>query len=226
MTEKKTAVVTGGSRGFGRAVATVLAKAGWEVVIDGRDAEAVRTTADEIGAVAIPGDITDPEHRRRLVDRRRLDLLVNNAGTLGPSPLPPLAELPLDELRALFEANVVAQLALIQLALPALVQSGGAVVNVTSDAAVEAYEGWGGYGSSKAALERISAVLAAENPELGVWALDPGDMRTRMHQDAFPGEDIGDRPEPEVPAPAVLSLVDQRPPSGRVRATDLLLVRS
>lgn len=221
MTETKTAVVTGGSRGFGRAVATVLVNAGWQVVIDGRDAEALQATADQIGAIAIPGDIADPDHRRRLLARPRLDLLVNNAGTLGPSPLPSLADLPLDELRGIFEANVVAQLALIQLALPALVESGGAIVNVTSDAAVEAYEGWGGYGSSKAALERISAVLAVENPQLRVWALDPGDMRTQMHQDAFPGEDISDRPEPEVSAPAVLWLAEQRPPSGRVRASDL-----
>ena len=223
MTDEKTAVVTGGSRGFGRAVAAVLAKAGWEVVIDGRDADALAATAAEIGAVAVAGDINDPDHRRRLVDRPRLDLLVNNAGTLGPSPLPPLAEFPVDELRAVFEANVVAQLALIQLALPALHASAGAVVNVTSDAAVEAYEGWGGYGASKAALERLSAVLAAENPDIRVWSLDPGDMRTQMHQDAFPGEDISDRPEPDVPAPAVLVLAEARPPSGRIRAMDLLV---
>ena len=200
-----------------------MVKAGWEVVIDGRDGEALRATADQIGAIAIAGDIGDADHRRLLLARPRLDLLVNNAGTLGPSPLPPLADLPLEELRGIFEANVVAQLALIQLALPALRESGGAVVNVTSDAAVEAYEGWGGYGSSKAALERISAVLAVENPELRVWALDPGDMRTQMHQDAFPGEDISDRPEPEVSAPAVLWLAEHRPPSGRVRAADLLV---
>ena len=223
MTDKKTAVVTGGSRGFGRAVATVLVKAGWEVVIDGRDAELLHATASEIGATAIPGDIADPDHRRLLVERPRVDLLVNNAGTLGPSPLPPLAEFPLDQLRAVFEANVVAQLALIQLALPALRHSNGAIVNVTSDAAVEAYEGWGGYGASKAALEQLSSVLAAENPDIRVWSLDPGDMRTQMHQDAFPGADISDRPEPDVPAPAVLALAEHRPPSGRVRASDLLV---
>ena len=223
MTETKTAVVTGGSRGYGRAVAAQLVKSGWRVVIDGRNADAVRTTAEEIGAIALPGDLNDPDHRRRLVQQPRLDLLVNNGGTLGPSPLPSLADFPLDQLRLVFETNVVAQLALTQLALPLLIENGGAVVNITSDAAVEAYEGWGGYGSSKAALERISAVLAAENPGLRVWALDPGDMRTRMHQDAFPGEDISDRPAPEVSAPAVLYLVEQRPPSGRVRAAELLV---
>ena len=223
MTETKTAVVTGGSRGYGRAVAAQLVKSGWRVVIDGRDADAVRTTAEEIGAIALPGDLNDSDHRRRLVQQPRLDLLVNNGGTLGPSPLPSLADFPLDQLRLVFETNVVAQLALTQLALPLLIENGGAVVNITSDAAVEAYEGWGGYGSSKAALERISAVLAAENPGLRVWALDPGDMRTRMHQDAFPGEDISDRPAPEVSAPAVLSLVEKRPPSGRVRAAELLV---
>jgi NAD(P)-dependent dehydrogenase (short-subunit alcohol dehydrogenase family) len=223
MTDRKTAVVTGGSRGFGRAVAAVLVRAGWEVVIDGRHPNALQATAHEIGAIAVPGDINDPDHRRRLLERPRLDLLVNNAGTLGPSPLPSVAELPLDQLRSVFETNVIAQLALIQLALPALTESGGAVVNVTSDAAVEAYEGWAGYGSSKAGLEQISAVLAAERPDLRVWALDPGDMRTQMHQDAFPGADISDRPEPEVSAPAVLWLAEQRPPSGRVRAADVLV---
>jgi NAD(P)-dependent dehydrogenase (short-subunit alcohol dehydrogenase family) len=225
MTTRQTAVVTGGSLGFGRAVAALLTQAGWDVAIDGRDAAAVAATAAEIGARGVPGDINDPDHRARLLDLARLDLLVNNASTLGPSPLPPLSEYPLDQLRSVFETNVVAQLALTQLALPLLTESGGVIVNVTSDAAVEAYEGWGGYGSSKAALERISAVLGAENPGVPVYALDPGDMRTRMHQDAFPGEDISDRPEPEVSAPAVLWLVEHRPSSGRIRAPELLATR-
>jgi NAD(P)-dependent dehydrogenase (short-subunit alcohol dehydrogenase family) len=220
-----TAVVTGGSRGFGRAVARDLVEAGWEVVIDGRDRRAVLDAADSIGATALAGDINDPEHRRRLLDQPRLDLLVNNAGTLGSSPLPPLAGYPLDVLADVFQANVIAPLGLVQLALPKLAASSGAVVNVTSDAGAEPYPGWGGYGSSKAALDQLTAVLAAENPAVRFWSLDPGDMRTQMHQDAFPGEDISDRPLPEAAAPAVRWLVTHRPPSGRLRASDLLAPR-
>lgn len=222
MTIKKTAVVTGGSLGFGRAVAAALIGSGWEVIIDGRDGAAVEATASAIGAVARPGDVTDPAHRAALLDLPRLDLLVNNASALGASPLPPLGRYPLDTFRSVFETNVVAPLALIQLALPLLEATGGAVVNVTSDAAVEAYPGWGAYGASKAALERIGAVLAEEHSGIAVWTLDPGDMRTRMHQEAFPGEDISDRPPPELAAPAVVWLAEHRPPSGRVRAADLV----
>ncbi len=223
--EPLTAVVTGGSLGFGRAVAAGLVQAGWRVLIDGRDRRALEHAAAATGAVAVHGDVTDPDHRERLLDLPRLDLLVNNASTLGPSPLPPLASYDLEELRTVLETNVVAPLALVQLAVPMLELSGGAVVNVTSDAAVEPYEGWGGYGSSKAALEQITRVLAVENPAVRFWALDPGDMRTRMHQAAFPGEDISDRPEPATVAPAVLWLINHRPPSGRVRAADLLVAR-
>jgi NAD(P)-dependent dehydrogenase (short-subunit alcohol dehydrogenase family) len=162
----------------------------------------------------VPGDVTDPRHRRELVGHiGSLDLLVNNASALGPSPQPKLAAYPLDVFTEVYEANVVAPLALIQLALPKL--ANGIVVNVSSDAAVEAYEGWGGYGSSKAALDRLSAVLAVEHPDLRVYAFDPGDMRTDMHQAAFPGADISDRPEPETVVPALLRLIDERPPSGR-----------
>ena len=223
--DKKVAVVTGGSMGFGREVAALLVAAGWTVRIDGRDADAVRKTAVEIGAVAVPGDITDPAHRSELLRGDRLDLLINNASSLGPSPLPELFRYPLDALRQVLETNLVAPLAAIQVALPLLVASGGAVINVTSDAAVEPYDGWGGYGSSKAALEQLSAVLAAENPSVQVWWLDPGDMRTRMHQDAFPGEDISDRPLPETVAPAVVALLRERPASGRVRASELLVAQ-
>jgi NAD(P)-dependent dehydrogenase (short-subunit alcohol dehydrogenase family) len=223
VTRRRTAVVTGGSLGFGRAVASALVDDGWEVVIDGRDRDAVETAALAIGAVALPGDVTDASHRARLLDRPRLDLLVNNASALGPSPLPPLARLSLDALRELLETNVVAPLALAQLGLPLLALQSGAIVNVTSDAAVEAYEGWGGYGSSKAALDQVSAVLGVENPAVRVWAFDPGDMRTRMHQEAFPGEDISDRPDPASVAPALVRLVRDRPPSGRVRASDLMV---
>jgi NAD(P)-dependent dehydrogenase (short-subunit alcohol dehydrogenase family) len=207
------AIVTGASRGLGLAFASVLAGAGWNVVTDGRSA------SDLPGYVR--GDITDPAHRSALVSALpTLDLLINNAGTLGPSPLPPVASLPLEALRELYETNVLAPLALTQLALPLLSASGGIVINVTSDAAVEAYEGWGGYGSSKAALERLGAVLGVEQDRVTVWQLDPGDVRTKMHQDAFPGEDISDRPLPSEVAPALLKLLAARPASGRYRLGD------
>ncbi|MEV4511870.1 SDR family oxidoreductase [Dactylosporangium sp. NPDC049525] len=173
------------------------------------------------GVIRVPGDVTDPAHRAALVEAAlatgRLDLLVNNAGILGPSPQPPLADYPLATLRDVFEVNVVAPLALTQLALPALRKYDGAVVTVTSDAAVEAYAGWGGYGAAKAAAEQTSNVLAVEEPNLRVWWVDPGDLRTQMHAEAFPGEDISDRPLPETVTPAFLDLVTTRPASGRVR---------
>lgn len=220
------AIVTGASLGFGRAAAAALADAGWSVIVDGRDASALARAAAEIGCVAVRGDVRDPVHRRSLVDaaRRfgRLDLLVNNASTLGPSPRPSLADFPLGALGAVIETNVLAPLGMVQEALPLLREARGAVVNVTSDAAVEGYEGWGGYGASKAALEQLSRVLAAEEPDVSVWWADPGDMRTRMHQEAYPTEDIGDRPAPESVAPALVSLVRRRPPSGRIVLSSLL----
>ena len=221
------AIVTGGSKGLGLALVHSLAAQGWAVVTDARHGAELAAAVAGTGAIAVPGDVTEPAHRQALVgtvQRRwgRLDLLVNNAGALGPSPLPPLGHYDLDALRAVLEANVIAPLALAQLALPLLRESHGAVLNVTSDAAVEAYPGWGGYGASKAALEQLSNVLAAEEPGIKVWWADPGDMRTAMHQAAFPGEDISDRPEPGHVMPALLALVDGRPPSGRVRAADLV----
>jgi NAD(P)-dependent dehydrogenase (short-subunit alcohol dehydrogenase family) len=177
--------------------------------------------------VAIAGDITDADHRRALTDAAvelgGLDLLVNNAGTLGASPLPSLADYPLDQLRLAFEVNVVAPLALVQDALPFLLDAPRPrLIDVTSDAGVEAYEGWGGYGAGKAALEHLGAVLAVEFPSLTVWAVDPGDLRTAMHQAAFPGEDISDRPEPSTVVPAFLDLIDSDRPSGRYRASELV----
>ena len=222
------ALITGASKGFGRALARELLDQDWQVIIDARhpvdlNAAFPRSTS---GVTTIPGDVTDPLHRAVLtnaVGDRPLDLLVNNASRLGPSPQPELATYPLDELRRVYETNLVAPLALAQLLLPALHKAPAAtIVNVTSDASVEAYEGWGGYGSSKAALDHLTAILAAEQRDLRVYAFDPGDMRTDMHQAAFPGEDISDRPDPETVVPALLRLLDQRPPSGRVRAADLL----
>ncbi|MBP2323031.1 NAD(P)-dependent dehydrogenase (short-subunit alcohol dehydrogenase family) [Kibdelosporangium banguiense] len=210
------AIVTGASKGFGRALSHALAARGWELVVDARGAEALKAADFGSSVTLVPGDVTDPAHRADLINAvSRLDLLVNNASALGPSPQPRLASYPLTEFSSVYEANVIAPLALIQLALPLLTKVDGTVVNVSSDAAVEAYEGWGGYGSSKAALDRLSAVLAVEQPSLRVYAFDPGDMRTDMHQAAFPGEDISDRPEPSTVVPSLLKLLDERPPSGR-----------
>jgi NAD(P)-dependent dehydrogenase (short-subunit alcohol dehydrogenase family) len=192
-----TAIVTGASRGLGLALTRALADRNWHIV-------------------------ADAHHRLALVEAAgpEIDLLVNNASVLGPSPLPPLSEFPLDELGRVFDLNVTAPLGLIQLALPRLA-TGARIVDITSDAAVEAYEGWGGYGSSKAALEQLTNVLAAEHPGLRVYTVDPGDMRTQMHQDAFPGEDISDRPPPEESVPGLLELIEGDLPSGRYKAREL-----
>lgn len=228
-----TAIITGGSKGLGRALAGELATRGWSLVLDARDEQRLGETAGELNrlgggkVVALAGDVADATHRAALIAAAGglggLDLLVNNASALGPSPLPPLAELGLDALRRLYETNAVAPLALVQLALPLLDASAhGCVLDVTSDAALEAYPGWGGYGSSKAALEQLSAVLAVERPQLQVYWLDPGDLRTEMHQLAFPGEDISDRPPPESVAPSIADLVESDRPSGRYRAAELI----
>jgi NAD(P)-dependent dehydrogenase (short-subunit alcohol dehydrogenase family) len=224
-----TALITGASRGLGRALAAGLARAGFDLIIDARDRAGLDAAAGALRAAghtvtAMAGDVTDPAHRAALAAAAgdRLDLLVNNAGTLGASPLPALADYPVDQLRAAFEANVIAPVALTQLVLPLLRASGGAVLNITSDAAVEAYAGWGGYGAAKAALEQASTVLAAEELAVRVWWADPGDLRTDMHQLAFPGEDISDRPTPDTVVPAFVRLVTDRLPSGRYRAAHLL----
>jgi NAD(P)-dependent dehydrogenase (short-subunit alcohol dehydrogenase family) len=224
------AIVTGASRGLGLALARALAREGFALVIDSRGAEDLRRVADELSheteVSAIAGDVADPAHRAVLIAAagERIDVLVNNASALGPSPQPALAEYPLKQIGRVFEVNVFAPLALTQLALPRL-PDGGRVLNITSDAATEPYPGWGGYGSSKAALEQVSAILAAEHPSLKVYAVDPGDMRTRMHQEAFPGEDISDRSPPEESVPGLLELIAGELPSGRYRARDLGLVR-
>ena len=251
-TNNRIAVITGASRGLGLALAHGLAADGFHLIVDARDGAALRAAmagvggpalghlSGQTGAVgrpsgqtdsvvtAVPGDISDPQHRADLAEaairRGGADLLVNNAGTLGASPLPALADYPIGELRTAFEVNVLAPIALTQLLLPSLRARGGAVLNITSDAAIEAYAGWGGYGAAKAALEQASNVLAAEENVLRVWWVDPGDLRTRMHQDAFPGEDISDRPLPETVIPALRWLISERPPSGRYRAAELLPV--
>jgi NAD(P)-dependent dehydrogenase (short-subunit alcohol dehydrogenase family) len=220
------AIITGASRGLGLALARALAERGWRLVIDARGAGALEAARAELAALtdvtAVAGDVADDSHRRALVEAAgdRIDALVNNASVLGPSPQPPLATYPLDVLDEVYRVNALAPLALIQLALPRM-PDGARIVNVTSDAAVEPYEGWGGYGSSKAALEQLTAILAAEHPALAVYAFDPGDMNTALHQAAFPGEDISDRPPPEESVPALLALLERDLPSGRHREADL-----
>jgi NAD(P)-dependent dehydrogenase (short-subunit alcohol dehydrogenase family) len=218
-------IITGASRGLGLALARELAARDWRLVIDARGAADLERAAAELGdavLAAVAGDVADPAHRRALIDAagERIDLLVNNASVLGPSPQPPLHAYPVDVLERVLRVNAIAPLALVQLALPRL-REGACVIDVTSDAAVEAYPGWGGYGASKAALEQLTAILAAEHPGLRIYAVDPGDMRTRMHQAAFPGEDISDRPPPEESVPGLLALIDGTRPSGRYRAHDL-----
>lgn len=226
-----TAIITGASRGLGRALADALADRGWRLIVDARNEDELETARAELArrteVLAVAGDVADAWHRGRLMwlAGERIDLLVNNASTLGAAPLPALADYPLAELERALAVNVVAPLALIQLALPRM-PAGARIVNVTSDAAVEAYAGWGGYGATKAALEQMSNVLAAERPDLRVYAVDPGDMNTRMHQDAFPGEDISDRPSPRESVPRLLALVEGDVPSGRHRAAELAAVHA
>jgi NAD(P)-dependent dehydrogenase (short-subunit alcohol dehydrogenase family) len=226
-----TALITGASRGLGRSLATELNRQQWRLVLDARDparlAAAVAGMPHPQLITAIPGNVADPGHRAALADAvatvtgDRLDLLVNNASDLGPSPLPPLAQLDPGRFTELLAVNTVAPLALVQLLLPALTAARGTLLDVSSDAAVEAYAGWGGYGASKAALDQLTAVLAVEHPELRICAVDPGDMNTDMHQAAFPGEDISDRPDPETVVPMLLRLISGHLSSGRYRLADL-----
>ena len=218
-----TAIVTGASRGLGLELTRALVGRGWLVVADARGREELARAWSGVPAVlSVPGDVADPEHRLALVETAgpQIDLVVNNASVLGPSPLPSLADYPLDELRRVFEINALAPLGLLQLALPRL-SPGARILDITSDAAVEPYEGWGGYGSSKAALEQLTSVLAAERPDLRIYTVDPGDMRTQMHQEAFPNEDISDRPLPEESVPGLLELIEGDLPSGRYQARGL-----
>ena len=225
---QRTALITGASRGLGLALARALAGEGWTLIIDARGEDALREASAELsertGVISIPGDVSDPAHRAALAGAARevggLDALVNNASILGPSPQPALLDYPLGVLEEVYRTNALAPLALVQ-ALGDELKQDARVVNVTSDAAVEPYEGWGGYGSSKAALEQLSNILGAENPNLRVYRVDPGDMRTKMHQDAFPDEDIGDRPLPEESVPGLLELITGDLPGGRYEARAL-----
>jgi NAD(P)-dependent dehydrogenase (short-subunit alcohol dehydrogenase family) len=222
------AMITGASRGFGRALAIDLAKGGWDLIVDGRQAIPLNELGKELDSLGVSmsrivGDVTDAGHRAELIEMAErygsLDLIVNNASTLGPSPLPRLEVYPLDALRRVYEVNTVAPLALVQAALPLVRRSNGIVVSVSSDAAIEAYEGWGGYGSSKAALDHLHRVLTVEEPQLRIYQFDPGDMQTEMHQAAFPGEDISDRPEPESVVSMLRRLLESGVASGRYLAS-------
>jgi NAD(P)-dependent dehydrogenase (short-subunit alcohol dehydrogenase family) len=220
------AIITGASRGLGLALARALGERGWRLVVDARGEDALKEAEAELGAgvTAIAGDVSDAAHRNALLAAagERIDLLVNNASLLGPSPQPALADYPLGELERVYAVNVFAPLALARLVLPRM-GVGAVLLNVSSDAAVEPYEGWGGYGSSKAALDQLSAILAVEHHDLRVYSVDPGDMRTQMHQEAFPGEDISDRPLPEESVPGLLALIEGSLPSGRYRASELVV---
>jgi NAD(P)-dependent dehydrogenase (short-subunit alcohol dehydrogenase family) len=221
-----TAIVTGGSAGLGRALVRELLAGGWRVITDARHEPPLIDLRTQLGSgerlITIAGDIADPAHRAELIRTAgdRLDVLINNASTLGRSPLPAARELEIDTLDRLWAVNVVAPLALIQAAWPMLAPA-GVVIDVSSDAAVEHYPAWGGYGASKAALDHLTLTLAAEEPSIRAYAVDPGDMRTAMHQAAFPGEDISDRPEPETVAPKLIALIGSGAPSGRYRVADL-----
>ena len=233
-TPAKVALVTGASRGLGLALARALAVRGYGLVIDARDPVALGDAAEELVAQAplraIPGDVADPVHRERLVAAARelggLDLLVNNASVLGPSPQPPLERYPLGVLEHVLRVNLIAPLGLVQLALPLLAVRQGRIVNLSSDAAREAYPGWGGYGAAKAALDHATAILAAEQPDLRIYAVDPGDMNTQLQREAFPGEDVSDRPAPETSVPGLLRLIEGDLPSGRYEARALALAEA
>ena len=224
----KTAVITGASRGLGLAIARELARKGWQLIINARGEAALQEAYAELSLVtrvtAVSGSITDKAHRDALAVAAKaaggVDVVINNAGILGPSPLPALIDYPLDELAQVFQVNVVAQLGVLQV-LQLTLKDGARIINLSSEAAVDAFKGWGGYGASKAAFDLLSAVLAEENPLWRVYWVDPGDMRTQMYQEAFPEEDVSDRPSPGVSVPGILQLIEGDLENGRYQAKKL-----
>ena len=223
-TTERVALVTGGSAGLGLALSRALAEQGWRVITDGRSAEKFKEADLPEGVTVVVGDLTDAEHRERLLaeveSAGRLDLLVHNASTLGPLPMRALAEVDIADLQHVWRTNIGGPLVLTSTLLPWLKVADGVLISISSDAAVNHYETWGLYGASKAALDHVTLTYAAETGLTG-YSVDPGDMRTAMHQDAFPGEDISDRPLPATVVPRLLALLDTRPQSGRYRAEDL-----
>ena len=228
--QHSSALITGASRGLGLALTKSFVERGWSLIITARDAGALHSARVKLNSndrvVAIPGDIADSIHRQTLAEAAHLigglDVVINNAGILGPSPQPLLVNYPLDVLEQVFRINVFAQLGILQ-AVWGDLKPGATIININSDAGVEPYSNWGGYGSSKAALDQLTAILAVENPQYHIYSVDPGDMRTQMHQEAFPGEDISDRPLPEASIPGILTLLEGNLPSGRYIARDLAL---
>lgn len=229
-TIKKTALITGASKGFGRALVETLAKEGWQLLINARNPQTLLETQrylEQFTEVhAISGDVKDEIHLLQLPEKLeqlnwKLDLIVNNASTLGASPQPVLLEYPIESIHQIFHTNVIAPLSLLQ-KLKGYLKDQAKIINLSSDAAANAYENWGGYGASKAALDHLTSIFIKENPQWSVYAFDPGDMRTEMHQAAFPGENIEDRPLPQsIAVPAALKLINENLNSGRYEASQL-----
>jgi len=226
-----TALVTGASAGLGLALSSALAQRGYRLVIDAREGGRLEAARQALSAhtevTAILGDIGEGSHQGALTNAvatlGELNVLVHNASTLGPTPLRPMHELAAHELAAILAVNTVAPNELTRRLLPWLTVAHATVVAISSDAATHAYQTWGGYGASKAALDHLVGTWTVEHPDISWYAVDPGDMRTDMQQAAFPGEDISDRPLPEAVVPAFLRLLqERRPPSGRYQARELL----
>jgi NAD(P)-dependent dehydrogenase (short-subunit alcohol dehydrogenase family) len=231
MTNKKSALITGASKGLGYALAEHLAQNGWNLLINARNAKQLLEARNHLEqftkVIAISGDVRDELHLLQLAEalesnQWQPDLVVNNASALGVSPMPHLLDHPVEDLHVIFHTNMIAPISLLQKVKPYL-KSDATIINVSSDAGAGAYETWGAYGGSKAGLDHMTDILAKEYPAWRFYAFDPGDMRTEMHQAAFPGQDISDRPLPtEQAVPAIIRLIENELPGGRYTASALL----